>query len=129
MPKPLHRFATALSLRLGLGLASVIAVPLVLAEQQAAPTPAAPEPTAPRKAAAQQTAPKKAKPASTTPAPSAREADRDEDAPRGTDVLAPGLDKLLQGSGDVDSFWIDVTWPTSANQLTAVRVFGSGVGT
>jgi hypothetical protein len=91
----------------------------VLAAQQAAPT-----------AAAQQTAPTKARPAATPRARVTRQAaDRDEDVPNGTDVLAPGLDRLLHGSGDVDSFWIDVTWPTSADQLTAVRVFGSGVGT
>ena len=124
----LHRLAAALSLclwRSGSRLA--IAAPLVLAARAAQRQPGS---RAPTKAAAQQTAPKKAKPAATPPAPVAREAeDRDEDAPKGTDVLAPGLDRLLHGSGDVDDFWIDVTWPTSANQLTAVRVFGNGVGT
>jgi len=120
MPK-LHRFTgtPSLSLSLRLGLAFALATPLVLAAQQPAPTTAA----------AQQAAPTRAGAATPRARVTRQAKDRDEDAPRGTDVLAPGLDKLLNGSGDVDSFWIDVTWPTSANQLTAVRVFGNGVGT
>ena len=114
----LHRLAGTLPLSLALALPFAVAAPLVA--RQPAPTPAAAQPTAP----------KKAKPAA-APSPSgAREAeDRDEDAPKGPDVLAAGLDRLLRGSGDLDDFWIDVTWPTATDQLTAVRVFGNGIGT
>ena len=115
----LHRFTGTLPLSLGLAFAMAAPLVLALAAPQAAPTTAAVQPPAPTRAGA-----------ATPRARVTRVAeDRDEDAPKGTDVLAPGLDKLLQGSGDADSFWIDVTWPTSANLLTAVRVFGNGVGT
>jgi hypothetical protein len=95
--------------------AFLLAAPAWLAveAQQPAPTPAGEK-----------------KPDATVSAPrEAGERERDEDAPKGEDPLAPALDELLKGAGKPEEFWIDVTWPISANQLTAVRVWGTGVGT
>lgn len=64
--------------------------------------------------------------------PKARDAGEREETERAErkekDVLAPELDRMLR-SGKLDGFWIDVTWPTGPNQLTAVRIYGDGVGT
>ncbi|HEX4440398.1 MAG TPA: hypothetical protein VH854_10035 [Thermoanaerobaculia bacterium] len=70
------------------------------------------------------------KPDATAATPGEKETrERDTDAPKGEDPLARELDALLRGAGKPADFWIDVTWPTSTNQLTAARVWGTGVGT
>jgi hypothetical protein len=47
---------------------------------------------------------------------------------KGPDRLAPELERILKSDG-LEGFWIDVTWPTSKDLLTSVRVYGDGVGT
>jgi hypothetical protein len=96
------------SRRLALALPALLALAAAVAAQEAAP----PEPT---------------------PATRAREdheerEKREREERKEDDRLTPEVDRMLR-SGKLDGFWIDVTWPTGTNQLTAVRLYGNGVGT